>query len=322
MPAILLTWPVLLAFAGVAGMVLAAAHLLRRDPRITQRIKAAAAAQPSREPAENRDRTADPFTKLLGPVAALLLPRAVEQRNQLWQCLLHAGYSSSSAVSVYVTLQFGLAVSLFLASVWGCRLLGVASADLLLLAGGAACAAYLLPGLWLQRRKAQRQRILNRSLPDFLDLLVACLEAGLSLEAVIQRVTRELSFAHPLLAAEMVRVQSEIELGAPPDRALQNFAERTDSDVVRALATVCHQARRYGAKISATLRVHADMLREHREQQAEEAAQKASVKILFPTLLCLFPAIFVVLAGPAAIQIAENFSGDSVQTSNSGPNAP
>jgi tight adherence protein C len=313
---------VLLAFAGIAGMVLAAAHLLRRDPRITQRIKAAAAARVPREPSDNRDRTTDAFTTLLGRLAGLLLPRALEQRNQLRQRLQHAGYSSPSTVSVYVTLQFGLAVALFLASVWVCRLVGVASADLLLLAGGAACAAYLLPGLWLQRRKAQRQRILNRSLPDFLDLLVACLEAGLSLEAVIQRVTRELNFAHPLLAAEMTRVQSEIELGAPPDRALQNFAERTDSDVVRALATVCHQARKYGAKISATLRIHADMLREQREQLAEEAAQKASVKILFPTLLCLFPAIFVVLAGPAAIQIAENFSGDSVQTASPGPSPP
>lgn len=315
-----LTWPVLLATAGVAGMLLVAAHLLRRDPRIAQRIKAAAAARAPREPSENQDRTTAPYNALLGRLAGLLLPRAVEQRNQLRQRLLHAGYASSAAVSVYVTLQFGLALALFVVAFWACRLAGVPSADLLLLAAGAACGAYLVPGLWLQRRKARRQRILNRSLPDFLDLLVACLEAGLSLEAVIQRVTQELNFAHPLLAAEMTRVQREIELGAPPDRALQSFAERTDSDVIRALATVCHQARRYGANISATLRIHADMLREQREQQAEEAAQKASVKILFPTLLCLFPAIFVVLAGPAAIQIAENFSGDSVQTSNSGPN--
>jgi tight adherence protein C len=305
-----------MTFLGIAGLVLVIVQMSRRDPRVTERIKAMAASlQTPRDPAAAPQAAQGRYGSLLGKVAGMLLPRAEEKRNQLRQLLRHSGYYSPSALSVYVTVQLGLAVSLFLLAIWLCRLRGVRPADLILAGCSAACAAYLLPVFWLRRRKAQRHRILNRSLPDFLDLLVACLEAGLSLEAVIQRVSRELSFAHPLLADEMARVQGEIELGAAPDRALQNFAERTGADVVRSLATVCHQARKYGAKISQALRVHADVLRDQREQQAEEAAQKASVKILFPTLLCLFPAIFVVLAGPAAIQISENFTGDNARTS-------
>ena len=313
-----LEWSFLLTFAGIGGLVLVVLQLSRRDPRIAQRVKAMAASLQAPQETGTAHQTAQGrYRGAIGWLAAVLLPRAEHKRNQLRQLLSHAGYYAPSALSTYVTLQFGLAIGLFLLAVWLCRLAGVHSIDLLLLGAGAAGAAYLLPGLWLRRRQAQRHRILNRSLPDFLDLLVTCLEAGLSLEAVIQRVTREMGFAHPLLAEEMARVQGEIELGAPPDRALHNFAERTGADVVRSLATVCHQARKYGAKISTALRIHADVLRDQREQQAEEAAQKASVKILFPTLLCLFPAIFVVLAGPAAIQISENFTGENAQTSSS-----
>jgi tight adherence protein C len=316
-------WSFLLTVAGLGGLVFVILQISRRDPRVAERVKAMAASlQPARESSSGQSTSESRYRGAIGRMAGVLLPKAEGKRNQLRQLLSHAGYYSPSALSVYVTLQFGLAIGLFVLAVWLCGVAGLHSVDLLLLGTGAAGAAYLIPGFWLRRRQAQRHRILNRSLPDFLDLLVTCLEAGLSLEAVSQGVTRELGFAHPLLAEEMTRVQREIELGATPDRALHNFAERTGAEVVRSLATVCHQARKYGAKVSAALRVHADVLRDQREQQAEEAAQKASVKILFPTLLCLFPAIFVVLAGPAAIQIAENFSGDSVQTSNSGPNAP
>jgi tight adherence protein C len=183
----------------------------------------------------------------------------------------------------------------------------------------AGCGGYLLPGYWLSRCKQRRQRAINRSLPDFLDLIISCVEAGLSFEASIQRVTADLAFAHPLLGQEMLKVQREIDLGATPDRALQSLAERTDSEIVRNLATICHQARKYGTRLSTALKVHADILRDERENLAEEAAQKAAVKILFPTLLCLFPAIFVVLAGPAAIQISEHFTSDQADMAQDPP---
>jgi tight adherence protein C len=246
-------------------------------------------------------------------LAEVLLPPNHEQRSELRQQLMHAGYSSAGALPMFVTAQVGVAVLLGLAATAVSKSLSPTGSDLLLPVTMSVCIGFLAPRIWLRQRKASRLRILNRSLPDFLDLLVACVEAGLSLEGAIHRVSMELGFAHPLLGGEIAWIQAEIELGATPDRALLSSAERTDSDVLRALATVCQQARRFGSRISSALRVHAEMLRQDREHAAEEAAQKAAVKILFPTLLLLFPATFVVLAGPAAIQIAENFSGKEAQ---------
>ena len=162
----------------------------------------------------------------------------------------------------------------------------------------------ILPNLWLARRKARRQSTLMKSLPDFLDLLVTCVQAGLSLNGALQRVTAELAVAHPVLAGEMGIAERQIELGAAPDLALRNFAERSDLAALATLSTLIEQARRFGTSICDALRTHAETIRDQREQRAEELAQKAAVKILFPTLLCIFPAIFVVLVGPAAVQIA------------------
>src|SRR5262249_38309187 len=146
-------------------------------------------------------------------------------------------------------------------------------------------------------------------LPDFLDVVVICLEGGLSLPATFQRVAGELRLVHPLLAAEMGTVGRATMLGQSTGEALRDFAERCDLDEVRTLASVVHQSERFGAGVVKTLRVHAEILRAQRLLYAEEMAQKASVKIIFPTLLFIFPAIFLVLAGPAAFQLMEMFSG-------------
>ena len=166
----------------------------------------------------------------------------------------------------------------------------------------------VLPSLWLHRRKVRRHAVLLKSLPYFLDLMVTCVQGGLSMNGALQRVTEELAVAHPVLAGEMGIVERQIELGASPDLALRNFAERSDLAPISSLSTLVEQSRRFGTSISEALRTHAEMIREQREQRAEEMAQKAAVKILFPTLLLIFPAIFVVLVGPAAVQIARTFS--------------
>jgi tight adherence protein C len=121
-------------------------------------------------------------------------------------------------------------------------------------------------------------------------------------------VTNELEVAYPILAGEMAVVQRQIELGASPDLALRNFAERSDLGSLLSLSTLLEQARRFGTSLTEALRTQAEMMRYQREQLAEELAQRAAVKILFPTLLFIFPAIFVVLVGPAAVQLAATFS--------------
>jgi tight adherence protein C len=175
----------------------------------------------------------------------------------------------------------------------------------------------VLPSMWLDRRKAKRHGILLRSLPDFLDLMATCVQSGLSLEASLQRVGDELKVAHPVLAHEIAIVEQQMELGATTDSALRNFAERSDLGALYSLSSLIEQARRFGTSVTDALRTQAEMLRYQREQAADELAQKAAVKILFPTLLFIFPAIFVVLVGPAAVQLSEKLGSQRTSAARS-----
>ena len=124
----------------------------------------------------------------------------------------------------------------------------------------------------------------------------------------MQRVADELQTAYPLLATELQLAQRDIQLGRSPGEALRHFGDRTDLDEIRTLAAVIVQADKYGAGLVKSLRVHAETLRLNRRQYAEERAQKAGLKILFPTILCIFPAMFVVILGPAVIRIMASFA--------------
>jgi tight adherence protein C len=163
--------------------------------------------------------------------------------------------------------------------------------------------------MWVEMQKRNRQHALRKSLPDALDMIVLCVEGGVSLVAAIYRVAAELHMVHPVLAIEMSIVQRAVELGMSPGEALKKFSERCGLQEVGNLASVMIQSDRYGASVSNALRIFAEEWRTERQQKAEETAQKAAVKILFPMLLCIFPAVFMVLLGPAAFQIANLFNG-------------
>ena len=149
----------------------------------------------------------------------------------------------------------------------------------------------LLPGLVIKRIKQARQRQIRRSLPDTLDVLVICLEGGLSLPASFARVTEELDAAFPLLAKEMNIVRRQIELGQPTADAFREFSQRFDVDELRSLALLIGQSEKFGASLVRTLRIQADSLRLKRYQWAEGEAQKAPLHLIFPTVLCIFPAL-------------------------------
>ena len=176
---------------------------------------------------------------------------------------------------------------------------------------GAVCGVIGLigPPFWLRHRRISRQTSFRRALPDALDVLVVCLEGGLSLPAAFRRVAGELRTAHPLLAKELNIVQREIQMGRSTGEALRQFADRVDLEELRSLASVIIQAERFGASLVKALRVHADTLRVRRMQLAEEMGQKAAIKVLFPTLLCIFPGIFIVILGPALIRLATEMVG-------------
>ena len=246
-----------------------------------------------------------------------ILSNPADEKNHLQAQLMHAGIYSPWALQFFLTVRLslmagppvtGFAVDYF---GWVPRQQG--------LMWGAALGAcgMLLPSMWLSWRKRRRHIVFTWSLPDFLDLLVACLEAGMSIEAAMQRVADELLRVHPVLGSEMKAVQTQIELGATPEAALRSLADRSDYDAIRSLSTVVQQARRFGTGIAEALRQHANSLRIQREQVAEEKAQKASMQILVPTMLLIFPAIFVVLAGPAAIKLSESFAPERTPATSS-----
>jgi tight adherence protein C len=240
-------------------------------------------------------------------LAARLTPNDQREGAQIRIRLMHAGIYAPWAPSVLVCVKLMMIVT---PPIIGFALgqTRILNPNVALFYGATAGGfGIIVPSLWLDRRKAKRHAVLSRALPDFLDLMAACVQSGLSLEASLQRVADELAVAHPLLAREIAVVEQQMELGATADAALRNFAERSDLGALFSLSSLIEQSRRFGTSVTDALRTQAEMLRYHREQAAEELAQKASVKILFPTLLFIFPAIFVVLVGPAAVQLSDKF---------------
>jgi tight adherence protein C len=252
---------------------------------------------------------ANAFTETTLPtLGTALMPSDEGERTVLRTRLIHAGLYGRETLPIFLGAKLLLIVTPALAGV-ALALTGLVPMEYALL--GAGCfgiVGMIGPGFWLDRRKKKRQTSLRRALPDALDLLVICLEGGLSLPAALRRVSAELRTAHMLLANELNIVQREIQLGSSPGESLQKMGVRTDLEEIRSMASVITQAERFGASLVKSLRVHAETLRTKRQQYAEEMAAKAAVKVLFPTLLFIFPAIFVVILGPAVFQILEQFA--------------
>lgn len=162
---------------------------------------------------------------------------------------------------------------------------------------------FYAPQLWLSRAIKHRAAMFRRSIPDFIDLTVVCLDAGLTFRDSIRRVSDELRAVHPALVGELLTVQRDVELGTSLAGALAGFAERTNSEGAKVLAHLMKEASKYGTDITESLRSHSDSLRSQRELAAEELAQRASVKVILPVVLCILPAIFVVIAGPAFMHL-------------------
>ncbi|HEV2462638.1 MAG TPA: type II secretion system F family protein [Acidobacteriaceae bacterium] len=232
-----------------------------------------------------------------------VMPKSKEEASVVQQRLIRAGYRNESAIKVF----------------YGAKILTPLFLVLVLLISGLghynpffmyACAlglGYLGPDFWLGRRIAERQRRIRRGLPDVLDLLVICIEAGLSLDQGVSRTAQELRAAQPEISDELGVVVLEQAAGRPRADAWKNLADRTDVDSIRNLVSVLVQAEKFGTSIARTLRVHSDTLRIQRRQKVEEQAAKTTVKLVFPLVFFIFPSIFLVTLGPAAIIMVEGF---------------
>jgi len=170
-----------------------------------------------------------------------------------------------------------------------------------------AIVGYLTPSLVLDRRIKLRQKLIQNGLPDALDLMIVCLEAGLALDGALLKCSEELHVAHPDLAEELRLINVETRAGKPRLEAFKNFALRTKVDDVRSLVAMLIQTDRFGTSVAQALRTHAEVSRTKRRQRAEEKAAKLGVKLLFPLIFCLFPAFYVIVLGPSMLRIFRQF---------------
>jgi len=227
-------------------------------------------------------------------------PKSSSEMSKLQQRLVAAGYRSSEALAVFLGIRVGLAVLAF--ALVATPVLGRPN---LAMALGACALGYVVPGMLLARVAKRRQHRIRLGLADTLDLLVVSVEAGLGLDQAIQRVAEELAFAHPDLCDELRLINFELRAGENRVDALRHLADRTGVDDVASLVAMLVQTDKFGTSVAQSLRVHSDTLRTKRRQRAEEAAAKTGVKMVFPLVFCIFPAIWVVTIGPAAIKFVQ-----------------
>ena len=230
------------------------------------------------------------------------VPKSPKEMGRLRRRLAMAGYTSPTAVVAYAV------ANLVTPAVFGLITLGaVGGRRGMLFALFAAAVGYLLPGLLLARKIELRKREIREGLPDALDLFIVCVEAGCGLDQAIVKASDELGLTYPSLAYELRLITTEIRAGKPRVEAFKNFAARTKVDDVQSLVALLVQTDKFGTSLAQALRTHADSSRTKRRQNAEERAGKLGVKLVFPLVLFLFPALYIVILGPAVITFVRVF---------------
>jgi tight adherence protein C len=286
----------LIAFILASGLVMAAAYALTpRSATIEQRLDELTGGMQSKPADSSRFHKAllDAFMRI-GQAA----PKSTSELGKLRAKLICAGYRAEEALVLFIGMRVGCALLCF-------AFASIILRGTVLVSIVAAAIGYLVPSMLLGRMAKQRQHRIRLSLPDALDLLVVSVEAGLGLDQALQRVSDELAFAHPELCDELRLINLELRAGTARADALHNLAHRTDLDDITSLVTMLVQTDKFGTSVAQSLRVHSETLRTKRRQRAEEAAAKTGAKIVFPLVLCIFPAIWVVTLGPAIIKFIQ-----------------
>jgi tight adherence protein C len=229
-----------------------------------------------------------------------------EETRQLKSTLFQAGFRHPNAPAIYFGLRtlcaFLLPLPFMFLNIWQ----GKSAFTILMFAFLLAAAGYFLPTYALKVSLRRRQDRLDRALPDVLDLMIVCMEAGLALQGTFLRVAEEIKSLSKDLHNELQITNGELRAGIPRETALKNLAERTGVQSIKSLVGLMVQSDRMGTSIADTLRTQADFTRVQRAHRAEEIAAKMPVKILFPMMLFIMPALFIVILGPGAINISRN----------------
>jgi tight adherence protein C len=276
----------------------------------TERLKRLGDADPASSAMPSMLVEDSPVGTLAGRMAAPLqkfAPPSAAEAKKLQRQLMNAGYRSENAPVIYRGLQL-LSLVVFPAVVaLVCAVMGRPLNSAVTWIVFAVIVGAYLPRFILKRMIASRQLRLRWGLADALDLLVVSIEAGLGLNAALVRVGEELKVVHPDISEEFELTNLEIRVGRERDEALRNLADRTGVEDLRSLVAMLIQADRFGTSIARAVRVYADSLRTKRRQRAEQAAQKAAVKLLFPLSCFLFPTLFIVILGPAGLNLMDTF---------------
>jgi len=232
-----------------------------------------------------------------------------EEMSKLRIKLATAGFRGEGITTTFLASKSIVAVLLCIAAIIFSVAKGKSLFDGMGIAMLGAGLGFMAPNIWLRGAVKKRGDMIRKGLPDTLDMMVISVESGLGLDAAFQRVGDEMKHVHPALAEELHLVTLESQMGIPRNEALQNFSMRTGIDEARSLVGVVNQAERFGTSIATALRRQSEALRTKRRQAAEEKAQKTTVKLMLPLILFIFPAILVVLAGPAGLKMMETLGG-------------
>jgi len=305
----LLAIPLLVALAVLLAGV-AVWRLGARDNRVTERL------QKIGEAPDDAERTAEellsgsrlPFWTRPLVLLSYLLPGHATSEVLRWE-LAGAGYRHRDAGKVFAGYRVVMVLLLGGGTVLAARACGLAGREELVLGAVGVFGGFMSPWMALRLLQARRREEITLSLPDALDLMVICVEAGQGLNAALQSVSRE-STVHAKATSEELRlVNFEMSAGVARTQALRNLANRTGIEDVRALVAVLVQSDRFGTSVAQALRVHARSLRTRRRQRAEEAARKTPVKMVFPLVFCVFPALLVVVLAPGVIELVRALRG-------------
>lgn len=243
--------------------------------------------------------------KVAQPFTRLSLPEEGWEKSALRTLFMNAGWRSPAASTLYFAAKTVLALGLpaLVALVLALSNHAPSGQTLLLVLFGCAALGYYFPNAVLARIAGRRRRDIFENVPDAIDLLTVCVEAGLSLERALIKVAAEIHIKSLVLAQELQLVLMEMRAGFTKEKALRNFALRSGVEDVDTLVAMLIQSERFGTSMGASLRVYSDNLRTKRRMVAEEQAAKIALKLMFPLIFCIFPTVLMVLIGPAAIQI-------------------
>jgi tight adherence protein C len=292
-----------------AALTLVADRPVNADERLKRVLNPNAARPDASVLARQQDKLQAKFAEAAKRLGKSLKPTDEAALGKLRLTLLNAGFRNENAVAIFYGMKvlaalagLAIAVPVVLAKV------GLTQTGLtyVLLAGAVG---FYIPGFVIDKIRKKRMESIFLGLPDALDLMVVCVEAGLGLDLAMRRVTTELAMSCPVLCEEFAIANFQSQMGRPRKDVLRDLGVRTGVEDMRSVAAVVIQAEKFGSSIGAALRVLSDTMRLRRRQLAEERAAKTAVKIMIPLVLFIFPGVFVVLVGPAGIQIAKTMMG-------------